>query len=208
MIAALSAKYGVPFVYCNSVGGNDELIFDGNSCVFNARGEPVRILPSFEEQVVGRGPRTPPPARCRRCPRNRRSFSPALVLGLRDYFAKCGFKSAVLGLSGGIDSAVTAALAVEALGAENVTGVAMPSPYSSKGSVVDALSLAENLGVKCLQVPISEPFEAFKKQFATVFAGLPEDTTEENMQARLRGMVLMSISNKFGSLLLTTGNKS
>ncbi len=207
MIAALSAKYGVPFVYCNSVGGNDELIFDGSSCVFNARGEPVRILASFEEQVavvdLDAAPGPLPSL-----PEEPAELFPALVLGLRDYFAKCGFKSAVLGLSGGIDSAVTAALAVEALGAENVTGVAMPSPYSSKGSVVDALSLAENLGVKCLQVPISESFEAVKKQFATVFAGLPEDTTEENMQARLRSIVLMSLSNKFGSLLLTTGNKS
>ena len=207
MIAALAAKYGVPFVYCNSVGGNDELIFDGNSCVFNARGEPVRILPSFEEQVVVVDPDAAP-GPLPSLPEEPAELFPALVLGLRDYFAKCGFKSAVLGLSGGIDSAVTAALAVEALGADFVTGVAMPSPYSSKGSVVDALSLAENLGVKCLQVPISEPFEAFKKQFATVFAGLPEDATEENMQARLRGMVLMSLSNKFGSLLLTTGNKS
>ncbi len=138
MIAALSAKYGVPFVYCNSVGGNDELIFDGNSCVFNARGEPVRILPSFEEQVavvdLDAAPGPLPPL-----PEEPAELFPALVLGLRDYFAKCGFKSAVLGLSGGIDSAVTAALAVEALGADFVTGVAMPSPYSSKGSVVDAL---------------------------------------------------------------------
>ena len=114
----------------------------------------------------------------------------------------------MLGLSGGIDSAVTAALAVEALGASNVLGVAMPSAYSSKGSVADALALAENLGIRCLQIPIREPVEAFKKQFRDVFAGLAEDATEENMQARLRGMVLMSLSNKFGSLLLTTGNKS
>ena len=114
----------------------------------------------------------------------------------------------MLGLSGGIDSAVTAVLAVEALGAENVTGVAMPSQHSSKGSVAVALDLAQNLGIKCLQIPISEPFETFKRQFSTVFAGLAEDATEENMQARLRGMVLMSLSNKFGSLLLTTGNKS
>ena len=164
-------------------------------------------LASFAEEVAVvdlDGPVQPLPP----LPEEPAELFPALVLGLRDYFAKCGFKSAVLGLSGGIDSAVTAALAVEALGAGNVLGVAMPSAYSSKGSVADALALAENLGIRCLQIPIREPVEAFKKQFRDVFAGLAEDATEENMQARLRGMVLMSLSNKFGSLLLTTGNKS
>ncbi len=207
MIAGLAAKYGVPFVYCNAVGGDDELIFDGNSCVFDGQGQPLKLLPGFVEQVTVvdlDGPAVPLPP----LPEESEELRPALVLGLRDYFSKCGFKSAVLGLSGGIDSAVTAVLAVEALGAENVTGVAMPSPHSSKGSVADALDLAQNLGIKCLQIPISEPFETFKRQFSTVFAGLAEDATEENMQARLRGMVLMSLSNKFGSLLLTTGNKS
>jgi NAD+ synthetase len=114
----------------------------------------------------------------------------------------------VLGLSGGIDSAVVAAIAVDALGPANVLGVSMPSPYSSRGSIDDALALARNLGIKCLQIPIANAFAAFKGQFADVFAGLPEDTTEENMQSRLRGMILMSLSNKFGHLLLTTGNKS
>ena len=132
----------------------------------------------------------------------------ALSLGLRDYLAKCGFKSAVLGLSGGIDSAVVAAIAVEALGPENVVGVSMPSPYSSHGSIDDALALARNLGIKCLEIPIANAFETFKGQFRDIFRGLPEDTTEENMQSRLRGMILMSLSNKFGHLLLTTGNKS
>ncbi len=207
MIASLAARYKVPFVYCNSVGGNDELIFDGNSCVFNAQGGSVGTLGGFAEEVSVvdlDGPVRPLPP----LPEEPAELFPALVLGLKDYFAKCGFRSAVLGLSGGIDSAVTAALAVEALGAENVTGVAMPSPYSSKGSVADALALAENLRIQCHQLPISEPFEAFKRQFRDIFAGLPEDATEENMQARLRGMILMSFSNKFGSLLLTTGNKS
>jgi NAD+ synthase (glutamine-hydrolysing) len=207
MISKLAAEYQRPFVYCNAVGGNDELIFDGNSCVFDAQGGVLGLLPRFEEDVAvidlagAAGPLPPlteEPA----------ELYPALVLGLRDYFAKCGFKSAVLGLSGGIDSAVTACLAVAALGAANVTGVAMPGPYSSKGSVADAHALAENLGIRCLQVPITESFEVFRRQFAEIFAGLPEDSTEENMQARLRGMVLMSLSNKFGSLLLTTGNKS
>src|SRR5207237_863820 len=118
----------------------------------------------------------------------------ALSLGLRDYLRKCNFKSAVLGLSGGIDSAVVAALAVDSLGAENVVGVSMPSPYSSRGSIDDALALARNLGITCHQIPIGDAFAAFKAQFKEVFAGLPEDTTEENMQARLRGMILMSLS--------------
>src|SRR4029077_18136829 len=126
----------------------------------------------------------------------------------RDYLAKCNFKSAVLGLSGGIDSAVVAAIAVDSLGADNVVGVSMPSPYSSRGSVDDALALARNLGIRCLQIPIGSAFAAFKEQFKDVFVGLPEDTTEENMQSRLRPMILMALSNKFGHLLLTTGNKS
>ena len=207
MIGHLARLHGVPFVYCNLVGGDDQLIFDGNSCAFNARGEALKIVLGFTESIVvvdTEGPPVPLPP----LPEEPAELHPALVLGLRDYFLKCGFKSAVLGLSGGIDSAVVAALAVEALGADNVTGVAMPSAHSSKGSVVDALELAENLGVKCLQMPIAEPFETFKRQFATVFAGLPENEAEENMQARLRGMTLMALSNKFGSLLLTTGNKS
>ena len=132
----------------------------------------------------------------------------ALSLGVRDYLAKCNFKSAVLGLSGGIDSAVVAAIAVDSLGADNVVGVSMPSPYSSRGSIDDALALARNLGIRCLQIPIGDAFLAFKAQFKKIFAGLPEDTTEENMQSRLRGMILMALSNKFGHLLLTTGNKS
>jgi NAD+ synthetase len=132
----------------------------------------------------------------------------ALVLGVRDYFSKCGFKSAVLGLSGGIDSAVTAVIAVAALGKENVVGVSMPSQYSSQGSLDDAAALAENLGIAWHVIPIKEPFAVLKNQFKEVFAGQSEDTTEENMQSRLRGLILMSMSNKFGNLLLTTGNKS
>ena len=132
----------------------------------------------------------------------------ALSLGVRDYLAKCKFKTAVLGLSGGIDSAVVAAIAVDSLGAENVVGVSMPSPYSSQGSIDDALALAKSSRHRCLEIPIGDAFAVFKAQFKEVFAGLPEDTTEENMQSRLRGMILMSLSNKFGHLLLTTGNKS
>src|SRR5207245_2452443 len=130
-----------------------------------------------------------------------------LSLGLRDYLRKCNFKSAVLGLSGGVDSAVVAVIAVESLRAENVVGVSMPSQYSSRGSIDDAKRLAENLGIKLLHVPIAETFAVFKGQFKEVFSGLPENETEENMQPRLRAMTLMALSNKFGHLLLSTGNK-
>jgi NAD+ synthetase len=132
----------------------------------------------------------------------------ALSLGVCDYFRKCNFHSAVIGLSGGVDSAVTAVIAVDALGAENVTGVSMPSPYSSRGSIDDARALARNLGIKFLEIPITDAFRDFKAQFKEVFKGLPENETEENMQPRLRAMTLMALSNKFGHLLLTTGNKS
>ena len=136
------------------------------------------------------------------------SLRRALVLGIRDYAAKCGFRTAVLGLSGGIDSALVAALAVEALGAGNVTGLAMPSPYSSEGSIADAHALAANLGIRCDVLPIGPLFEDARRTLAPQFGGLPEDVTEENVQSRLRGMLLMAVSNKKGPLVLTTGNKS
>lgn len=132
----------------------------------------------------------------------------ALVMGIHDYLAKTNFKSVVLGLSGGIDSAVTAALAVKALGPENVLGVAMPSQYSSDGSVTDALALADNLGIRCETIPIRPMFDAFRDSLASLFTERPEDVTEENLQARIRGNLLMALSNKFNHLLLTTGNKS
>lgn len=203
MIKNQASRHGVPFYYCNAVGGNDELVFDGHSLAISAEGEVETRLPGFEEsaRLVSEGYITPDSHRLENLRR-------ALVLGVRDYARKCGFRSAVLGLSGGIDSAVVACLAVEALGANKVTGVAMPSPFSSSHSVEDALSLAKNLGIKCLTIPIGDSFEVFKKQMRPVFDDLPEDATEENMQARLRGLTLMSLSNKFGHLLLTTGNKS
>ncbi len=207
MVAALAREHGRPIVYCNVVGGNDELVFDGSSIAFNAGGELIAQLPSFvaAEAIV----ETETSAALALPPADPLAeLHGALSLGVRDYLAKCKFKTAVLGLSGGIDSAVVAALAVESLGAENVVGVSMPSPYSSPGSIEDALALAHNLGIRCLQIPIGDAFATFKAQFKEVFAGLPEDTTEENMQSRLRGMILMSLSNKFGHLLLTTGNKS
>jgi NAD+ synthase (glutamine-hydrolysing) len=207
MVATLARAHGRSICYCNAVGGNDQLVFDGNSIAVNSRGELIAQLAGFRtaEEIVETEITQPV-----QLPKSddMADLFEALSLGVRDYLTKCNFKSAVLGLSGGIDSAVVAAVAVNALGADNVLGASMPSPYSSQGSIDDALALARNLGIKCLQIPIANAFTAFKAQFAEVFAGLPEDTAEENMQARLRGMTLMALSNKFGHLLLTTGNKS
>jgi len=207
MVATLARTHGRSICYCNAVGGNDQLVFDGNSIAFNARGELIAQLPAFRtaEEIVET--EASQPVQLAKADDMADLFE-ALSLGVRDYLAKCNFKTAVLGLSGGIDSAVVAAIAVNALGAENVLGVSMPSPYSSRGSIDDALALARNLGIKCLQIPIAKALAAFKAEFTEIFAGLAEDTTEENMQPRLRAMTLMALSNKFGHLLLSTGNKS
>jgi len=207
MVAALARAYQRPICYCNAVGGNDQLVFDGNSIAVNASGELIAQLPGFREEEVIVDTDATSTIEFREGKTTEELFE-ALSLGLRDYLRKCNFKSAVLGLSGGVDSAVVAAIAVDALGAENVVGVSMPSPYSSRGSVDDALALARNLGIKCLEIPITNAFVAFKAQFSEIFKGLPENETEENMQPRLRAMTLMALSNKFGHLLLTTGNKS
>ena len=207
MVGALARAYQRPICYCNAVGGNDQLVFDGNSIAVNAAGELIAQLPGFSEnELVIDTDKA-------RASEFHESKTPvdlfaALSLGVRDYLRKCNFKSAVLGLSGGIDSAVVAVIAVDALGAENVVGVSMPSQYSSRGSIDDARTLARNLGIKFLEIPITNAFATFKAQFAEIFAGRPEDATEENMQPRLRAMTLMALSNKFGYLLLTTGNKS
>lgn len=207
MVATLARTYRRPIFYCNAVGGNDQLVFDGNSIAVNAAGELIAQLPAFRiaEEILDAVESQP--VQLAKTDDMADLFE-ALSLGVRDYLTKCNFKSAVLGLSGGIDSAVVAAIAVNALGAENVLGVSMPSPYSSRGSIDDAFALAKNLGIKCLQIPIASAFAVFKAQFTEIFADLPGDATEENMQARLRGMTLMALSNKFGHLLLTTGNKS
>lgn len=204
MIASQARQHAVPFYYCNAVGGNDQLVFDGHSLAIDASGKTLQRWPGFRESVA----MADDPAESADPLSDIESLHQALVLGIRDYALKCGFRSAVLGLSGGIDSAVVACLAVEALGPDQVTGVAMPSPYSSTHSVEDALQLAKNLGIPCLTIPIAESFSAFKNQMRPAFGDRPEDATEENMQARLRGLTLMSLSNKFGHLLLTTGNKS
>lgn len=207
LLSQLSAKHGLPVVYCNLVGGNDELVFDGGSQYYNGHGVLGANGKMFEEDLLFIDTDTIAPKFSNTEPDDEKIYH-ALSLGVRDYLHKCGFKSAVIGLSGGIDSAVTAAIAVEALDAENVRGIAMPSQYSSQGSLYDAESLAKALDIQYDVVPIEPVFDQLKTQLAEIFDGCDEDTTEENMQARIRGNILMSMSNKFGSLLLTTGNKS
>ena len=189
------------------MGGNDELVFDGRSLAFNGKGGVLASGASFAEDFVVVDLEDAPAIDIKETT-DEELLQDALALGIRDYLGKCGFKAVVIGLSGGIDSAVSASLAVAALGAENVRGVAMPSQYSSPGSVDDARALAENLGIQFDVIPIRTAFDTLKEELAPTFEGRPEDVTEENMQARLRGLMLMSISNKFGSLVLTTGNKS
>jgi NAD+ synthase (glutamine-hydrolysing) len=207
MVGALARTYHRPICYCNVVGGNDQLVFDGNSIAVNPAGKLIAQLAAFreDEKVVDTESTSTVEFHEGKTPEV--LFS-ALSLGVRDYLRKCNFHSAVIGLSGGVDSAVTAVIAVDALGAENVTGVSMPSPYSSRGSIDDARALARNLEIKFLEIPITDAFRDFKAQFKEVFKGLPENETEENMQPRLRAMTLMALSNKFGHLLLSTGNKS
>ncbi len=209
MLSARARTHRVPIAYCNAVGGNDQLVFDGNSFAVSASGECLAQLAPFCTESTLIEFRTPHSAlRTPHFQCEEEELFAALVLGTRDYFAKCGFRTAVLGLSGGIDSAVTAAVGAAALGADNVLGVTMPTRYSSEGSVGDSLQLATPLGIRCLTIPIEKSFAAFKEQMLPFFEGKAEDVTEENMQPRLRGMTLMALSNKFGHLLLTTGNKS
>jgi NAD+ synthetase len=241
MLRSIAVKTKRPVVFCNQTGGSDELIFDGCSLVFDAKGGLIAQGKLFEEdlivvdlakpsshaageaQTLTRPGDDPHPAAPASPVRREKDISQpmgegqpcdeelvykALVLGVHDYMHKCGFKSAVLGLSGGIDSALVACLAVAALGRENVHGISLPSQYSSTGSLDDAAVLARNLGIKYDVVAIEPVFEQCKAQMEAVFAGRAEDVAEENMQARIRGTLLMALSNKFGSLLLTTGNKS
>ncbi len=206
-----SRRHGVPMAYCNTVGGNDGLIFDGGSVLFGADGRARAVAKTFVPEVVVADSE----AAAIELPAHDDvdDIRAALVLGLRDYFRKVGGKRAVIGLSGGIDSALVAALATEALGAENVHGLAMPSEYSSEGSVTDALSLARNLGIGCDVVPIADVFTHYRSTLAPVMASHPapggwKDLTEENLQSRIRGALLMAFSNRTGALVLTTGNKS
>jgi NAD+ synthase (glutamine-hydrolysing) len=212
MLQRVARDEKIPLAQVNLVGANDELIFDGHSVALDANGGVIALGMGFEEEVLV-ADLTPEPiiqnpkSKIEFPAREQQIFS-ALSLGIRDYVRKCGFKSVILGLSGGIDSALIAVLAADALGAENVLGVAMPARYSSAGSLTDAGLLAKNLGILYDVLPIEPPFLAVEKQLEKVFAGNSRNEAEENIQSRLRGLTLMALSNKFGALVLTTGNKS
>ncbi len=231
MLAAIARRDGVPVLLCNQVGGNDSLIFDGSSLALNARGEVIAQAASFEEDLLVVDPFGPFDAPIlpetdeddidrllvdiatqgldlTQDDGDTEAAYRALVLGTRDYVRKCGFQKVLVALSGGIDSALVAAIATEALGPENVLGIGMPSPYSSAGSIDDSRRLASNLGIRFEVIGISGLFEEYTKALAPLFAGTKADTTEENIQSRIRGCLLMALSNKFSALVLTTGNKS
>ena len=208
MLRSIALSHQLPIVYVNQVGGNDSLIFDGASVALTLDGKVAAQAAAFEEDLVlfdtatGQGEiHVQPPEEIAYAFR-------ALVLGTRDYVHKCRFEKTLVGLSGGIDSAVVAAIAVQALGAENVLGVSMPGPYSSEGSKEDAQAVAHNLGIKLTTIPISPVFDAYRSALKPVFGTRKPDVTEENIQARIRGNYLMALSNKFGSMVLSTGNKS
>jgi NAD+ synthase/NAD+ synthase (glutamine-hydrolysing) len=208
MLRAIAVEHHIPVVYVNQVGGNDSLIFDGSSVAFMPDGRVGALANSFEEDLVyfdsvtGAGDIRPQTLD------ELGAAYQALVIGTRDYVRKCGFSKVVVGLSGGVDSALVATIAVDAMGPENVLGVAMPGPYSSPGSLCDARCLAKNLTIEFQVIPINDTFDSYRKALASAFAGRAEDVTEENIQARVRGNLLMALSNKFGSLVLSTGNKS
>lgn len=206
----LCRRTGLPLLYINQVGGQDSLLFDGQSLIIAPDGRLLARAAAFREDMIifdsaawQELPALPPAA-----DNAAASAFDALVMGCRDYLAKCGFRSAVLGLSGGIDSALTATIAAAALGPKNVLGVALPSPYTSQESIDDARQLAENLGIDFAVIPIHDIFSAQLNALAPLFAGRRPDTTEQNIQARIRGNLLMALANKFGHLLLSTGNKS
>ncbi len=207
MLAAIAQRDGVPVLLSNQVGGNDSLIFDGSSLALNAHGELIAQAASFTEDLVLVDPFDAPVVPEPEDDDTEAAYR-ALVLGTRDYVRKCGFRKALVGLSGGIDSALVAAIATDALGADNVVGVGMPSPYSSKGSIEDSRRLAANLGIRFELIAISGLFAEFTHALEPLFAGTKPDTTEENIQSRIRGDLLMALSNKFSALVLTTGNKS
>ncbi|HMD77752.1 MAG TPA: NAD+ synthase [Terracidiphilus sp.] len=207
MLAAIARRDGVPVLMSNQVGGNDSLIFDGSSLALNARGELIAQAASFEEDLVLVDPFDAPVVPNPEDDDTAAAYR-ALVLGTRDYIRKCGFRKALVGLSGGIDSSLVACIAADALGAENVLGIGMPGPYSSAGSIDDSRRLAANLGILYEVIGISSLFSEYTRALEPLFAGMKPDATEENIQARIRGGLLMALSNKFSALVLTTGNKS
>jgi len=208
MLASIARQHKVPVVMVNQVGGNDSLVFDGSSLVLNSEGNVIAQGRSFEEDVITFDSKTLTGEMHEQVASDEASVYHALVLGTRDYIRKCGFQKAIIGLSGGIDSALTAAIAADAVGAENVIGVGMPGPYSSPGSIDDARTLAKNLGIRFELLSINQAYEAYRETLREVFRGCKEDVTEENLQSRARGMILMALSNKFGAIVLSTGNKS
>jgi NAD+ synthase (glutamine-hydrolysing) len=208
MLATIARNYKVPVAMVNQVGGNDSLVFDGSSVVLNAEGNVVAQGHSFEEDLIYFDSKTLTGEMHEQVAGEEASVYAALVLGTRDYMHKCGFQKAIVGLSGGIDSALTAAIATEAVGPENVLGIGMPGPFSSPGSIDDARTLAKNLGIRFELLPINSVFEAYRQTLHEVFAGRKEDVTEENLQSRARGTLLMALSNKLGAIVLSTGNKS
>ena len=207
MLAAIARRDGVPVIMVNQVGGNDSLIFDGSSLALNGSGELIAQAASFEEDLVVLDPFNAPPIPVAQEDDTEAAYR-AVVLGTRDYVRKCGFKKALVALSGGIDSALVVAIAKDALGADNVIAVGMPSPYSSSGSIDDSHKLATNLGIRFEVIGISGLFGEYGNALEPMFAGTKADTTEENIQSRIRGTLMMALSNKFGALVLTTGNKS
>jgi NAD+ synthase (glutamine-hydrolysing) len=208
MLAAAARHHKLPILMVNQVGGNDSLIFDGTSLALNGRGETIAQGRSFAEDLVMVDMATGSGDMHKTVDGDEAATYEALVVGTRDYIRKCGFSQALIGLSGGIDSALVAAIAVDALGKENVLGIGMPSPYSSSGSIEDSRALAANLGIRFEIIPIDGIFNQFTQALAPMFAGREPDLTEENIQSRIRGTLLMALSNKLGPLVLTTGNKS
>jgi len=208
MLASIARQHKVPVVMVNQVGGNDSLVFDGSSLVLNSEGNVIAQGRSFEEDLITFDSKTLTGEMHEQVAGDEASVYGALVLGTRDYIRKCGFRKAIIGLSGGIDSALTATIAADAVGPENVIGVGMPGPYSSEGSIDDARTLAGNLGIRFELLSINQAYEAYRETLRDVFSGYKEDVTEENLQSRARGMILMALSNKFGAIVLSTGNKS
>ena len=208
MLATIARNDHVPVAFVNQVGGNDGLVFDGSSLVFDREGNVIARGKSFEEDLILFDSDSLAGELHDQIEGEEASIYAALVLGTRDYVSKCGFQKVIIGLSGGIDSALTAAIAVDAIRAENVTGVGMPGPYSSQGSIDDARALAGSLGIRFVTLPIGNIFDDYKSTLKPVFKDHKEDVTEENIQSRIRGSLLMALSNKFGALVLSTGNKS
>jgi len=208
MFAAIARRHHSPVVYVNMTGGNDQLVFDGSSFALNSDGEVAALARSFAEDIVIYDTEKMSGEITENLTDETEAIYEALVMGTRDYVKKCGFQRVLIGLSGGVDSTLVAAIAVDAVGSANVTGVAMPGPYSSDHSLSDARELAQNLGVRFEVAPINDAYRAVVDSLQPVFAGAAPDVTEENIQARLRGVTLMALSNKWGALVLTTGNKS